>query len=61
MIRGDTIQMLHFQIPPFGKEFFHHSNGNKLHKEQESAGSSVGDISIHQGDHAAIQGVTGQT
>ena len=28
---------------------------------QESAGFAVGDISIHQGDQVAIQGVTGQT
>ena len=33
----------------------------KLHKVQESAGSAVGDISIRQGDQAAIQGVTEQT
>ena len=33
----------------------------KLHKVQESAGSAVGDINIHQGDQAATQGVTGQT
>ena len=33
----------------------------KLQKVQESAGSAVGDISIHKGDQAAIQGVTGQT
>ena len=38
-----------------------HSNGIKLQKGQESAGSVVGDISIHQGDKAAIQRVTGQT
>ena len=49
-----------FPIPPFGKEICYHSNGIKLHKVQESAGSAVGDISIHQGDLAAIQGVTGQ-
>ena len=36
-------------------------NGIKLYKVQESAGTAVGDISIHQGDQAAIQGVTGQT
>ena len=36
----------------------HHSNGIKLQKVQECAGSAVGDISIHKG---AIQGVTGQT
>ena len=35
--------------------------GIKLQKVQESAGSAVGDISIHKGDQAAIQGVTGQT
>ena len=27
----------------FGKEMCHHSNGNKLHKVQESAASAVGD------------------
>ena len=27
----------------FGKEICHHSNGNKLHKVQESAASVVGD------------------
>ena len=27
----------------FGKEMFHHSYGNKLHKVQESAASIVGD------------------
>ena len=50
-------------MQPFGKEitFCHHSNEIKLHKVQESAGSAVGDINIHQGEQAAIQGVTGQT
>ena len=38
--------VLDFQIPSFGKEICHHA---------------VGDISIHKGDQAAIQGVTGQT
>ena len=46
---------------PFGKEMCHHSNEIKLHKVQESAGSAVGNINIHQGDQAAIQGVKGQT
>ena len=47
--------------PTFGKEICQHSNVIKLHKVQESAGSALGDISIHLGDQAAIQGVTGQT
>ena len=46
-----------FPIPPFGKEICHHPNGTKLHNVHESAGSAVGDISIHQGNQAAIQGV----
>ena len=50
--------MLHV---PFGKEICHHSNGIKLHKVQESAGCAVGDISIHQGDQDAIQGLAGET
>ena len=29
--------------PTFGKEISHHSNGNLLHKVQESAASVVGD------------------
>ena len=37
----------------------------KLHKVYKSSGSAVGDIigdiNIHQGYQAAIQGVTGQT
>ena len=36
-------------MPPFGKEICHHSNGIKLHKVQESAGSTVGDkLTIHE-------------
>ena len=35
--------VLDFPIPPFGNEIGHHSNGIKLHKGQESAGSAVGD------------------
>ena len=34
---------------------------DQITQGQESAGSAVGDISIYQGDEAAIQGVTGQT
>ena len=49
-----------FRFQPSGKEICHHLNGIKLHKVQESVGFAVGDISIHQGDQAAIQGVTGQ-
>ena len=30
-------------IQHFGKEICHHSNGNMLHKVQESAASAVGD------------------
>ena len=50
-----------FPIPLFGKHICYESNGIKLHNMQKSAGSAVGDISIHQGDQAAIQEVTGQT
>ena len=50
-----------FPIPPFGREICLHSNGIKLHNVQKSAASDVGDISIHQGDQAAILGVAGQT
>ena len=32
-----------FPVLHFGKEICHHSNGNKLHKVQESAASVVGD------------------
>ena len=32
-----------FPIQHFGKEMCHHSNGNKLHKVQESAASAVGE------------------
>ena len=56
------INRTHYLISlPNGKEICHHSNGIKLHKVHESDGSAVDDISIHQGDQAAIQGVTGQT
>ena len=37
-----------FPIQHLGKEMFHHSYGNKLHKVQESAASIVGDIDKHQ-------------
>ena len=33
---------------------------DQITQVQESAGSAVGDISIHQGDQAVIQGVTEQ-
>ena len=35
--------------------------GSYYTKVQESTGSTVDDISIHQGDQAAIQGVAEQT
>ena len=47
--------MKEFPIPPFGKHICHHSNGIKLHHVQKSAGSAVGDISIHQGDQADVE------
>ena len=50
-----------FQDPSFGNEICHHSKWDQITQVQESAGSTVGDISIQQGDQAAIQGVTGQT
>ena len=46
--------------PPFGKEICHHSKWDQATQVQESAGSAVGDISIHQGDQAAIQGGQGK-
>ena len=49
-----------FPNPPFGKEICHHSKWDQITQVQESAGSAVGDISIQQGDQAAIQWVTGQ-
>ena len=50
-----------FPNPSFGKEICHHSEWDQITQVQESAGSAVGDINIHQGDQAAIQGVIGQT
>ena len=50
-----------FTNPPFGKEICHHSKWDQITQVQESAGSAVGNISIQQGDQAAIQGATGQT
>ena len=41
--RKNAVPVLNFQIQHFGKEICHHSNGNKLHKVQESAVSVVGD------------------
>ena len=38
-----AVPVLNFQIQHFGKEICRHSNGNKLHKVQESAASVVGD------------------
>ena len=50
-----------FPNPPFGKENCHHPTWDQITQVHESAGSAVGDLSIHQGDQAAIQGVAGQT
>ena len=50
-----------FPNPPLVKEICHHSKWDQITQVQESAGSAVGDISIQQGDQAAIKGVTGQT
>ena len=50
-----------FPNPTFGKEICHHSKWDQITQVQESAGSAVGDISVQQGDQAAIQGVKGQT
>ena len=50
-----------FPNPHFGKEIIHHSKWDQITQVQESADSAVGDISIHQGDQAAIKGVTEQT
>ena len=44
-----------FPNPPFGKEICHHSKCDQITQVQESAGSAVDDISIHQGDQDAIQ------
>ena len=41
-----------FPNPPFGKYICHHSKWRQITQVQESAGSAVGDISIHQGDQA---------
>ena len=48
------MQRFDFPIPTFGKEICHHSNGIKLQKMLESAGSAVSDPVV-------FQGVTGQT
>ena len=50
-----------FPNPRFGKEICHHSKWDQIAQVQESAGSAVDDISIKQGDQAAIQGVAEQT
>ena len=39
----DAHAVQNFPIQHFGKIIGHHSNGNKLHKVQESAASAVGD------------------
>ena len=49
-----------FPNPPFGKEICHPSKWDQITQVQESAGSAVSDISIQQGDQAAIPGVTGK-
>ena len=57
----DKMQKLQ-KNPTLCKEICRHSksNGIKLHKVQESAGSAVGD-KYPSGRTVAIQGVTGQT
>ena len=49
-----------FQNPPLGNEICYHSKWDQNTHMQESAGSAVGDISIHQSDQAAIQGGQGK-
>ena len=41
--RSTPMMCKNFPIQHFGKEICHHSNGNNLHKVQESAASAVGD------------------
>ena len=43
LINAHAVPVLNFPIQHFGKEICRHSNGNKLHKVQESAASAVGD------------------
>ena len=43
LIDAQAVPVLNFPIQQFGKEICRHSNGNKLHKVQESAASAVGD------------------
>ena len=43
LIDAHAVPVLNFSIQHFGKENCHHSNGNILHKVQESAASAVGD------------------
>ena len=50
LIDVHAVPVYNFTIQHFGKEMFHHSNGNKLHKVQESAASVVG------GKHEAGEG-----
>ena len=50
-----------FPNPTFDKEICHNSKCDQFTQVQEFAGSAAGDVSIHQGEQAAIHGVTGQT
>ena len=43
LIDAHAVPVQNFPIQHFGKEIFHLSYGNKLHKVQESAASMVGD------------------
>ena len=43
LIDAHAVPVYNFPIQHFGKEICHHSNGNKLHKVQESTASVVGD------------------
>ena len=43
LIDAHAVPVLNFPIQNVGKEIYRHSNGNKLHKMQESAASAVGD------------------
>ena len=43
LIDAHAVPVVNFPIQHFGKEIFHHSYVNKLHKVQESAASVVGD------------------
>ena len=52
--------MWDFPNPRFGKEIYHHLKWDQVTQVQESAVSAIGDISINQGDQAAIQGGQGK-